>query len=264
MKLINKTIMKRFRLIDHDFPILNHRYFRRVGFCISVMMLGILSVSQAQKDPLTEMSKINQAYSKNGEMFFKSTITMFRKNNLSKPVDKIACQYALRGTDYYYKMGPIELVKNKDLFVSVDHEDHYLTVGDVKKIPTQQNVFVAGFASLKQLLSDKTYTGQISTSGNQSILVLTAKADAGTEVKKYTVYYRADSYLINKVVMETEQTNDEGVQEEMVLETIYNYDQNKQGTSIDQYLNLSRFVKINGKTIEPGSTYKKYQLINQL
>jgi hypothetical protein len=264
MNLTNKVILNSGGRVVGTFPLRKFRSIRKMGILIVVFLFGMVNLSNAQKDPLSEMTKINQAYLKSGEMFFKSTISMFRKGNLSKAVDKIDCQYALKGSDYYCKMGPIEMVKNKDLYVSIDHEDHYLTVGDVKKVPSQQNVFVTGLASLKQLLSDKTYTGEVSTSGNQSILVLTAKPDAGTEVKKYTVYYKADSYLINRVLMETVQVNEEGAEEEMVLETIYNYDQTKQGTSIDQYLNLSRFVKINGKTIEPGNAFKKYQLINQL
>lgn len=230
-----------------------------------VLLLLICSAdSMAQRDAFSELSKIREAYSQPKGILFRSTITMYKTGNLWEPLDKISCQYALKGANYYCKIGPIELVKNNEYFVSVDHEDQYLKVGDARKIPTQQDAFITGLSSLKQLLANKSFIGEISSKGNQSILILTAAANAYTDVRKYTVYYRSGSYLIDRVLMEVNQVNDDGNQEEVTLETVYSYSQIQQVTEIDNFLNLSRFVEIKGNTIELGAAYKKYQLINQL
>jgi len=161
----------------------------------------------------------------------------------------------------YTKAGPVEIIRNGQYLLTVDHEDKLLLVADLRA-NQQEKELQSQMFNIKQFLEDMQQSGakvQKVMRGNDYWLELTSLTTPG--MQQCNIMYDPGTFLVKRVWMQVAGEM-VGASNASVVDITY-----------DQYLfnapdagkfATARFVAINGKTAVLQEKYKNYTLINQL
>ncbi|HEY8915461.1 MAG TPA: hypothetical protein VIM87_03455 [Chitinophaga sp.] len=215
----------------------------------------------AQQPGWDVLQQICKEYDKADVMSFQSHIKLYAANKPSVIQSTLEVSCMINKEQAYTKAGPVEIIRNGQYLLTVDHEDKLLLVADLHTNQQKKDLQSQMF-DVKRFLEDMQQSGakaQKVMRGNNYWLELTSLTTPG--MQQCNIMYDPGTFLVKRVWMQVAGEM-VGAPDASVVDIAY-----------DQYLfnapdvgkfATARFVAINGKIAVLQEKYKNYTLINQL
>lgn len=214
---------------------------------------------RAQTDAWQEARALFARYDGHEPLSFKATISMFPAARPTEITDRQQAFYALQQQEYHCRIGTMELVRNKQYWLTIDHADKTILLAGTHTKQAQSATAFDLAGLLERLQQDKV-TLVLSRRGSQMVLQITGMPDP--RLVKYEFVYDPQSYLIKQMTMELEQSGGQKGPERVTMQM--DYYQYVTGKTTSDIFSEKKYVLVNGKKAALQTAYASYQLINQL
>lgn len=221
--------------------------------------LLVAFAAHAQTDAWKEARALFARYDGHEPLSFKATISMFPAARPQEITDRQQATYSLQQQEYHCRIGTIELVRNKQYWLTIDHADKTMLLAGTHTKQAQAATAFDLATLLERLQQDKVSLA-LSTRGNQKVLQITGMPDP--RMVKYEFVYDPQSFLIKQMTMELEQGAGKNGPERVKMQM--DYYQYATGKTNPDTFSEKKYVLVNGKKATLQTAYASYQLINQL
>jgi len=235
-----------------------------------------------QDDPWTEMDKLVTAYYNKQGSSFKGIIKLIDDNGpQEKLLEELSFQYMVLNGDYYYSLDKIEVVKNKNLLLVVDHENKIISMNRNASLPEGSGKLF-DIAAFQKMMEETKAIAKVTQTATEKILTIEKIQDA--QVQGYRIYYDPQTYRVTKMLVgmvrlnPIEERNDgmgempgdnentaESLEESIetytyYMEIIYN-ETSLLNTSSGNFSPENKFLVAGSAKIQLNKSYSEYQLV---
>jgi len=233
------------------------------------------------ENPWTEMANLIKEYYNNNGMLYGGTIKVIDGNQaVDTVIEEQPFEYSILNGNYYYRLGPMELVCKKNFLLSVDN--------DSKTISYSRNMVyrrggrkVFDIRSFKKLLEKGGAQALVTLNGSEKILTIDHIADP--DIQGYRIYYSPQTYQVHKILigmLRLYSINDESGENDIQQGT-YGSSNDSVVTTYSYYLDVlfsqvqhlslqenqfnpeNKFITaISDTSVSLTPAYKDYQLLN--
>lgn len=227
---------------------------------IVVLCFLLLNTVHAQTDALSAMQKICTAYNSKTAISFNGSLKMYIKNSPGKIIEKMKSSYVLKGKNFSCIIGPVEMLLNKDYYVSVDKTIKLIIIGNKRDLSGTEQIPVLNTSQFKTWIAEKIIEASVTSYGGDAVLQLTDQQGI-TGYNLYNITYDRVTGYMKKVVLEISDRNDPA-HKTVVLEI--NYSRPVVAIKNEERFSEKQFFSVINTKIKVTNSYRGYQLINQL
>jgi hypothetical protein len=141
---------------------------------------------------------IKEYYNKKG-IKYGGTIKVIDDNQpVEKVIEEQPFEYTILNGNYYYRLGPMELVCKKNFLLSVDNDNKTISFSKNVAFHTGGHK-VFDIRNFKKLLHKGGANAQVTQDGNEKILTIDHIADPN--IQGYRIYYSPKDYKVHKMLI---------------------------------------------------------------
>ena len=222
-----------------------------------VFLTGNIHALKAQ-DVKADVRKITEAYKNAKWLSMDVEYSLYKSHTSAMAAESEKATLRLSKELYYYKAGPIELIKTAKLSLMVDHSSQALVLGpsDFKQLRKPVDM------DLDSILSQYKSVEYRKQDGESASYNFTFNTGQYTSVK---VIFNTRTFLIERMIMNyAKPLEDEGfTQQAPRLEIIYRNTSTRTPFKEDIYSEKQYLTRVKGKyTVKPK--FRHYSFVNQL
>jgi hypothetical protein len=225
------------------------------GLCLFPVALVFFLPCIAQ-DVKKDVAKINRTYENATYMSGDVAFKYYETYTSTQSTDETFGKFSKNGSNTYYKYESFELLVNKQLTLTVDHENEIMMLSNPQTITTQvSRPESINFDTLLKYCKSVNYKVE----GTKVSYTLNFDFYTTNAIK---VYFDRSTYLISKLIIYYNQAPVEGASDKPRIEISYsNLKKNKSAVAVNTI--GSYVVQAKGKYVTTAR-YKGYKLINFL
>ena len=151
------------------------------------------------ENPWKEMANLIKEYYNRSGMQYDGTIKVIDGNQLVDTViEQQPFEYSILNGNYYYRLGPMELVCKKNFLLSVDNDNKTISYSRnmVSRRGGRKVFDIRGF---KKLLEKGGAHALVTQNGTEKILTIDHIADP--DIQGYRIYYSPQNYQVHRMLI---------------------------------------------------------------
>jgi hypothetical protein len=238
-------------------------------------------------DPWNEMKKLVDNYYGGGQQVtFTGKMKLFDDNeDESTLIEERSFSYSMCAGQFYYMLGSIECVKQRNFIMLVNHDDKSIAVSAI--IPgSGKDKGMMDFEKFKDIMSNTNVDAEVTQTGTEKVITVNNLPDP--TIQGYQVFYDPITYKVHKIIVGMirltpldqlegglqselgtvpEEGLNDGDDESTVkgysykLEIIYETNEVTRGNE-STFHPEKKFIIITGNHIDPTEAFKNYQLVD--
>lgn len=223
-----------------------------------LFLLLLLSFSKinAQDKAWDVMEKLYGAYGNMNNVSFEAHMKMYADTLPLQLMDKLDARCVLDKQQYFFAVGPIEMIRNNNYLLNIDHEDKTIMVTSPQA--GDQAKMLPDLSQMLRSVKENGVQAQLRLRENDWWLELRNMPDG---IQECNIQYDPEHFYIRKLWMKAKHLVNGEVKSVIVDITYSKY---QPATMPASFYSGSKYLATHGQKMVLQPAYKKYQLINQL